>query len=122
MPATGIQTKSLGAGQRNISLDGVTYGVAAGDIGHAFAVVHGPNQHLRDKYSWDVAITGTPDAVVIVLQGSLDQTNWVTIDTLSTVQTYTIRSVADTPMRYLRVKATTITNGTSPTVTSGITI
>lgn len=118
--ATGTQTKSLDFGYPNVSLDGVTYGVAAGDIGHAFAVPAGPRHVTTPAFTWQTVITGTPATCQVDIQGTLDQdpstATWFQIDTNNTTASY-IQHIANKPVSHIRAKLVTLTGGTSPTVT-----
>lgn len=75
---------------------------------------------LPRRIAWEV-LFGTVGNVVshtILLEGSLDGTNWFTLDTYTTVAN-TFRHVVDKPVRYLRAKvnALNLTISTSTTIT-----
>ena len=77
---------------------------------------------IPSEHSVQVTITGSPDAVVVALQGSLDDTTFVTLasHTLTAAElsaAAAIFHVVDKPVRYVRANLTTLTNGTDPTVT-----
>lgn len=69
-----------------------------------------------EKHTWEIVVTGAPATVSITLQGSIDGTNWYTLDT-STTTTSEMRHVVNKPVRFIRANLGTLTGGTSPTVT-----
>ena len=87
-------------------LDAVT-GVGAG------------NGRMTDKvfahHGWQISVTGAPSAVSVTLEGSLDGSTWVVLDT-STITTSEIRFVANKPVLFVRGNLGTLTGGTAPTV------
>lgn len=52
-------------------------------------------------YAWQVVFTGTPTSITVNLEGSIDGTNWFTIDT-SSATTSGLKFVVDKPVEYLR--------------------
>lgn len=120
MPATGQQTYSMDFGRPNVSLDGVTYGVTQGDIGHAYAVPMGPRHVTTPAFTWQTVITGAPATCQVDIQGTLDQNpataNWFQIDTNTATTSY-IQHIANKPVSHIRAKLVALTGGTSPTVT-----
>lgn len=66
-------------------------------------------------HGWMITVTGAPTGVSVTLQGSLDGSAWVTLDT-STITTQEIRFVTAKPVVFVRANLGTLTGGTSPTV------
>lgn len=104
-------------GRANRSLAAIT---AAAD-GDEFAIVGGG----RVDISWSKIVggSGSFSALDCSLQGSIDGTNWTTLDNTTSTSTEGMRSVvAECPL-YVRVKGTTLTAASgTPTVTSDIII
>ncbi len=74
------------------------------------------------NHSVQITITGAPTAVTVDLEGSLDGTTWVSLAShiLSAAEltaTQALFHVVDKPTRRVRANLTTLTAGTSPTVT-----
>lgn len=67
-------------------------------------------------FTWTTVITGTPATVTINLEGSIDGTNWFQMDQ-SVAAGGEMRSVINKAVRWARLNMTTLTGGTSPTVT-----
>nr|BDD46000.1 hypothetical protein 10 [Gammaproteobacteria bacterium] len=77
----------------------------------------------RANHTVAVTITGAPSAVTIDLEGSLDGVNWVQLQT----HTFDAGELSDekgmfhsvnTLVNHVRANLTTLTGGTSPTVTA----
>ena len=66
------------------------------------------------NYAVQVVVTGSPSAVTVNLEGSLDGVNFVQLGTASAAGMFW---VTDTPVKYVRANLATLTGGTSPTVT-----
>lgn len=75
---------------------------------------------LPFKFSWQVIVSGgTYTARSVILEASLDGTNWYTVDTSSAAGSE-LRHVIDKPARYLRANKVSSTTGTgTPVVTVG---
>lgn len=71
---------------------------------------------FQQKYTWSTVITGAPATLVVNLEGSLDGDNWYVLDSSSNVSGE-MKSVVNTPVLYIRGNLTTLTGGTSPTLT-----
>jgi hypothetical protein len=71
------------------------------------------------KYGLQVAITGGPSAVTVRLQGSIDGTGWADIGSYSATSDGTT-FIVDKPVRYARLNLSTLTGGSSPTVTASV--
>jgi hypothetical protein len=71
------------------------------------------------KIAWEVRVTGSPSAMQVDLEGSLDNSNWYQIDTYNTVAN-TLRQVVDKAAKFVRARLVTLTGGSSPTVTARI--
>lgn len=72
---------------------------------------------VTSAHTWQQVISGTPSAVSVAIQGSIDNSNWFDLDT-STSTTSAMRHIVNKPVRYIRGKLTTFTNGTSMSVKS----
>lgn len=71
------------------------------------------------KFTLQTVVSGAPTTVSVVLEGSLDGTNWTTLATSSST-TGDQQSVADKPQAYVRARVATLTGGTSPAVSAFI--
>lgn len=69
--------------------------------------------------TWTVVVTGGPSAVTTRLEGSLDDSNWFTLDT-STATTSEMRHVLSKDVQHVRCNLVTLTGGTTPTVSCRI--
>jgi hypothetical protein len=96
-----------------------------GQVGVSLTAVAatGAGQDFRDpndgpppsRYTWQVLYTGTPTAITINLEGSLDDTNWDVLDSYAGT-TSTGRSVANKPYKFFRCNITSYTvNGSTTT-------
>jgi len=68
-------------------------------------------------------ITGAPTAVTVDLEGSLDDSTWISLashvmSAAELTATQAMFHVVDKPVRYIRTNLTTLTGGTAPTVTT----
>jgi len=72
--------------------------------------------NIASRITYSVVVTGAPTAVTLVVEGSIDNTSWFTLDT-STTTTSEMRHIANKGVHYLRGNLTTLTGGTAPTVT-----
>lgn len=70
------------------------------------------------SYALDVRSTGTPTAISVTLEGSLDGSNWETLGSAATAAGITWS--VDTPVKFVRANLGTLTGGTTPTVTAVI--
>ena len=71
--------------------------------------------HLVSEHVFTTLITGSPTAVTLVLEGSIDGTNFFTLGT-STSTSSEMVFVVDKPVTYVRFDLTTWTGGTDITV------
>lgn len=70
------------------------------------------------KHSWTVKTTGSPTTTTVLFEGSLDDTDFFTLDTTTlTSATFDARHVIDKCVKYVRGNLTALSGGTSPTVT-----
>jgi hypothetical protein len=95
--------------------------VAATGAGTVYAspVVQGK---LADRFTWTTTFTGTPTAITVNLQGSIDGTNYFTLDT-STSTTAEMRHVVNKPVRFTRCQISVYTvNGSTATCSLVMTI
>ena len=80
----------------------------------------------NSTYAWQTNVTGGPTALSCTLEGSLDGTTWLTIDTnTATTSALRVVNLANTnagPYAFLRAALGTLTGGTSPTVTILLTL
>jgi hypothetical protein len=74
---------------------------------------------LPSVFAFDILITGSPSGVTVLLEGSLDGTNWFTMETVAGTSDSLNFSV-DKPVRFVRANLTVLTGGSSPTVAVGI--
>ena len=65
-----------------------------------------------------VATTGSPAALTVDLEGSHDGVNWVVLSSFTIGGTHA--RLIDWPLRYLRANLSTLSGGSSPTVTATI--
>lgn len=86
--------------------------VSATGPGAAVDLSSSPLRH----HAWEIVVTGAPTASEVHLQGSLDNTNWYTLDT-STTTSSELRFVVDKPVRFVRANWISVSGGTAPTVT-----
>jgi len=75
------------------------------------------------NHTVQVTITGVPTAVTIDLEGSLDDTTWVSLASHimsagELTATAAMFHVVDKPVRYVRLNLILLTAGTAPTVTA----
>jgi hypothetical protein len=89
--------------------------------GNALGIVARGNFGLYSHYTWQTIAgdggSNTFSAVTANLEGSLDGTNWFTLDQTTNAAGET-RHVAGKPVRYVRAKIVTSTvNAGSPTIT-----
>tara|TARA_R110000803_G_scaffold5230_6_gene17348 strand:+ start:2545 stop:2907 length:363 start_codon:yes stop_codon:yes gene_type:complete len=78
---------------------------------------------LVDKHVFQVVTTGDPTAVTILLEGSLDGTNFDIIGTHAFTAADIVNDGAiffdvDSPCLHVRLNLTVLTAGTSPTITA----
>lgn len=76
----------------------------------------------RSKHSVQVTITGGPTTVVVAFEGSLDGSTWAayathTMSAAELAASAAIFSVVNKPAGWVRANVTTLSGGTSPTVT-----
>ena len=71
---------------------------------------------LASKHTWEIVVSGAPTALQVDLEGSLDATNWYTLDS-STITTSEMRHLVNKPVKYIRANLTTLSGGTTPKVT-----
>jgi len=71
---------------------------------------------LTPRHTWTVKTTGSPTAVTVNFEGSIDNVDWFTLDS-STATSSEMRHVVNKPVLFVRCNLTTLTGGTSPTVT-----
>lgn len=94
-----------------LSLNAVT----ATGAGTAFEI----QEETASGMTWTVIVTGAPSVTTTNLEGSLDATNWFTLDTSATL-TSEMRHVVNKDVKHLRCNLATLTGGSSPTVSCRI--
>lgn len=67
-------------------------------------------------HTWTTVVTGAPSAVSINLEGSIDGTNFFTLDN-ETTTTSDMQHVVNKAVTSIRANLATLTGGTAPTVT-----
>lgn len=72
---------------------------------------------MPHKHTASVIVTGTPATCVITLEGSIDGTNFFDISGNQTCTASLMFHVVEKPVLYVRPNLTTLTGGSSPTVT-----
>jgi len=79
----------------------------------------GKNMPVKFGYMITVQIvtTGSPTGLVVDLEGSIDGENYVQIATHNAITLGNMFHVADKGVTYVRPNVTTLSGGTSPTVT-----
>jgi hypothetical protein len=78
---------------------------------------------IVEGHTVQINITGSPTAVTVDIEGSLDNSNWsrVLTSAMSAAELTAGTSIAhveDKPVRFVRLNLITLTGGTSPTVTA----
>lgn len=71
--------------------------------------------YLTSKHTWQVAITGSPTAITVALEGSIDNSSWFQLDN-STSTTGEMRHVVNKPVLYVRENLIALT-GTASAIT-----
>ena len=72
-----------------------------------------------DIMVWQTITTGAPDSISIKIQGSLDDTNWVDLDSSTNVDGE-VRCISNKPVKYVRIVLTTLTDALSPMATVAV--
>lgn len=84
-------------------------------------VVVGRGGSYPDKHTVEAVITGSPTTVICSLEGSLDGDTWFELSSTGgmdvTLAANRMFHVVNRPVQKVRVNLTTLTAGTSPTVT-----
>ncbi len=101
------------SGEAFTSLNAAT-ATGPGDV----AAVSGVNPlgGVPRKIAWEKRVTGGPTAVTVNIEGSLDNSNWYTLDTDNTTAN-TFKEITQRGAKFIRANLVTLTGGTSPTVT-----
>ena len=115
-------TQTLASGGIGISCNAFTASTAtnpglAGGCTSFNLLTSGGN--LPGNVTWTVTDTGSPASVTVKLMGSLDNVNWTQIATTSSVGSNTSTGLA---YRFLGCIPSTLTGGTSPTVSCLISV
>ncbi len=76
-----------------------------------------PVLNIPTSYGIQVTFTGSPSTVTVALEGSLNNTNFFVLDSSTYGTTGDIVFVVDKTVRYMRANLTTLSGGSSPTVT-----
>lgn len=73
------------------------------------------------NFTMAVTVTGAPASCAVQLQGSLDNTNWYNMGSATSNTSGTaVVNATNMPAQYVRANLTTLSGGTSPTVTAVI--
>jgi hypothetical protein len=119
-----MATNGLQLGSVNVLLNAV---IATG-AGPAFAMPLSPNVQrggFIQSMAWQINTTGAPSGLSVTLQGSLDGVNWFSIGSAVTSDTLTVINLANAnagPYAFIRANLTTLTGGTTPSVTVLLTL
>jgi hypothetical protein len=70
-----------------------------------------------DKYTVAVTTTGSPSGCAMQIEGSLDNTNFFNLSGSQICTSNLMFHITEKPILYLRTNVTTLSGGTSPTVT-----
>jgi hypothetical protein len=73
------------------------------------------------RFTVTITYTGSPTGVQASLQGSIDGTNWTDLDS-STNTSGEVLFISNKPVNFIRGKLTTLTGGSSPTMTMTVEI
>lgn len=79
--------------------------------------------HVRSTHAIQVSATGSPTGLVVKLQGSLNGTNWFTLatwDITAPLASGDMLFVTGKPVNQVRADCTTLSGGTSPTVSAWV--
>ena len=90
-------------------------GNGTGGIGESYNI-----GFVSKSHQWVLDIKGTPSAAKVLLKGSLDDSNWYTMDTYSTITPPGAfsRSVQNIGAYFVRAELITFTNGTTVSIES----
>lgn len=103
-------TYTYDAGSLATSLSAVA-ATGAGDV-FITPVINGK---IASEYTWQVIYTGTPTAITVNLQGSIDGTNYFTLDS-TTATASEMRHVTNKSARFVRCQISAYTvNGSTTT-------
>jgi len=70
------------------------------------------------RYGLQVSVTGSPSSLGVLLQGSIDGTNWVSLASVSAAGTTWSNPDSAGSVKYIRIDLQTLSGGSSPTVTA----
>ncbi len=71
-------------------------------------------------YGLEVNTTGNPSSALVILEGSIEGTNWVSIVAISGAGITYQNPVEPRPVKYLRVQLVSLSGGTSPSVSASV--
>lgn len=83
--------------------------------GSSWSVPESDWRGVFEDFGWQVVVAGTFSALSVTLEGSIDGTNWTTLDT-STATGGEYRAVVQHPVQFIRANVGTFTGGTSVTI------
>ena len=75
-------------------------------------------RQVPETWTVQTTTTGTPTTVTIDVEGSMDGETFHQVAQHTVSGTGDLFHVVNTPLRYIRLNLTTLTGGTSPTVTA----
>ena len=81
-------------------------------------IAHGVGN--RTKLSYQVKTTGSPTSWSVDLEGTIDGTNWVVMDTLASTDATMIKTPINAGLFLVRLNLTALVGGTNPTVTGTV--
>jgi len=99
-----------------VSIQGLLINATSVGAGNAVQPAPGTSDH-----SYDIAITGSPIAVTVTLEGTIDGQNWVALDTHvmtagELLAGYALVFVTGKPVGLVRGNLTLLTGGANPEV------
>jgi hypothetical protein len=98
----------------NVMLNAVT--ATGAGTGYSVPVSLGDHGDPKSGFSWQTVVTGAPSTVNDEIDCSSDDSHWQSVST-NTTATGNFTTVSYAACLYIRANLTTLTGGTSPTVT-----
>jgi hypothetical protein len=83
----------------------------SGTTGAWVSVARYSGSTMPANFAWQITLNGSPSALNVSLEGSLDGTTAVALDTYSTAAN-ALRHVSGKPVAFIRGKVTSVTGGT----------
>jgi len=98
------------------AIDGLSIFTSCSAVTSTGACTSGQVSNIASRITYTIVVTGAPSAVTMNLEGSIDNTSWFTLDTMTST-TSDMRHIANKGVHYVRGNLATLTGGTTPTVT-----